>query len=126
MIKNLLVIFVLCGITLQIFNKAFLVIDYQLNTSFITSKFCENKDKPRMHCEGKCHLNKQLKSLDKSENAPVNNVKVSDEILLFASFEQITIKPISQLHTSSTFYREGKAFGRSHAIFHPPQDIFFV
>ena len=42
-------------------------IEYQLNKKYIAEVLCVNKDKPEMHCNGKCHLKKQLK---KANNLP--------------------------------------------------------
>ena len=36
-------------------------IEYELNKKYIAEVLCVNKDKPEMHCNGKCHLKKQLK-----------------------------------------------------------------
>lgn len=33
---------------------------YELNIDYITEKFCENKAKPQLQCNGKCHLAKEL------------------------------------------------------------------
>ncbi len=42
-------------------------IEYELNKKYIAEVLCENKDKPEMHCNGKCHLKKQIK---KANSAP--------------------------------------------------------
>lgn len=36
---------------------------YELNIDYIIKNYCVNKDKPEMHCNGKCYLNKQLNKL---------------------------------------------------------------
>lgn len=38
-------------------NHLFPYIDYVINKTEIIDKFCENKDKPMLQCDGKCHLN---------------------------------------------------------------------
>ena len=48
--------------------KVFLVLDWKINQDLITEKYCENKDKPMMHCNGKCYLAKQLEKLEQQEN----------------------------------------------------------
>jgi len=40
--------------------KAGLFINYQINKAEITRKYCENKAKPMLNCNGKCYLAKQL------------------------------------------------------------------
>jgi hypothetical protein len=44
--------------------KTIIVVSYLKNKDYISTVLCENKNKPQMHCEGKCHLKKQL---DKEE-----------------------------------------------------------
>jgi hypothetical protein len=36
------------------------VVDYVVNYDYIVNVLCENKDKPEMQCNGKCHLSKEL------------------------------------------------------------------
>lgn len=37
---------------------------FQLNIDEIIEKYCVNKDKPQLECNGKCHLTKQLAQYD--------------------------------------------------------------
>ncbi len=37
---------------------------YQWNKSEITKLFCINKDKPRLKCDGKCHLQTTLRTVE--------------------------------------------------------------
>jgi hypothetical protein len=39
-------------------------IHYELNKADITARYCENKNRPELHCNGKCYLAKQLKKAD--------------------------------------------------------------
>lgn len=38
------------------------LLDFVANYQYIKNKLCENKDKPEMHCNGKCYLMKELGS----------------------------------------------------------------
>lgn len=40
---------------------------FQLNRNYISSKLCENRNKPWMHCNGKCYLAKKLKQAEEKE-----------------------------------------------------------
>lgn len=76
--------FMLLGIfMLHSFSKGIIYLDYQLHKDYIASTLCENKDKPEMHCDGQCHLKKQLEEDDEKDQSPVNSVKQVNEILLF-------------------------------------------
>ncbi|MFN8438574.1 MAG: hypothetical protein U0V72_13205 [Cytophagales bacterium] len=48
------------AIVLQMFLKPLLLHDYKLHKTFIANNFCVNKSKPKLKCEGKCHLKKQM------------------------------------------------------------------
>lgn len=46
---------------------------FEVNKEYIIKKYCVNKSAPKLKCNGKCHLSKQLKltsasTLDSSEN----------------------------------------------------------
>ena len=47
------------------------IISYAVNYEYISTELCENKDKPEMACNGKCHLKKELA---KEDNKPNNQV----------------------------------------------------
>jgi len=48
-------------------SKSFVVLNWKINQDYITEKYCENKDKPMMNCDGKCYLSKQLEKLELKE-----------------------------------------------------------
>lgn len=43
----------------QLYNS-FVTAVYQLNYDYYAEELCENKDKPELHCDGKCYFSKQL------------------------------------------------------------------
>ncbi len=53
------------------------VVDYAVNYNYIVNVLCENKDKPEMHCNGKCHLTKELAKEASAENKNPFTGKVS-------------------------------------------------
>ena len=52
----------------------FPVIDYVVNYDYITKTLCVNKAKPKMQCNGKCHLMKELAKAAESEK-PISSDK---------------------------------------------------
>jgi len=50
-------------------GRLLLVGNYLANKELISQKYCENKTRPELHCEGECHLKKQLQKEEKSESA---------------------------------------------------------
>ncbi|MVM38664.1 hypothetical protein GO730_15800 [Spirosoma sp. HMF3257] len=41
---------------------------YHANKDYIARVLCENRDKPQLHCDGKCYLAKQLKAQQERQN----------------------------------------------------------
>ena len=81
--RAILTSLLLLGIFLQTFSDLILVVHYEINKSYITQHFCVNRDKPYMHCNGKCHLKKQLEENHKKEPNPFNNAHHRHDLQLF-------------------------------------------
>jgi hypothetical protein len=54
-------------IFLQISIKPITYFNWKINQELITQKYCVNKDKPMLHCVGKCYLMKKMNQLDLEE-----------------------------------------------------------
>lgn len=80
---RLLAFFLAALVLLQTLGQEVLVVDYQLNKARITELYCVNKTRPQLHCNGKCHLAKQLRKADGAEKkAPAGTLaKVKFEVL---------------------------------------------
>lgn len=61
MLRKSFAIFFLCVYSLVLIKPLFPFIDYAINKEYITKNLCENRKKPKLNCNGKCHLMKQLK-----------------------------------------------------------------
>lgn len=61
------------GLVVVIFSqnifKTIVVLDWKINQALITEKYCENKARPMLQCDGKCYLAKQLSKLDAEEQS---------------------------------------------------------
>jgi hypothetical protein len=60
---------------LMIFRPTLPFFEYALRYDYIIEKLCENRDKPQLQCDGKCHLTKQLAieaGDDEQKRAPSN------------------------------------------------------
>ena len=44
-------------------------VHYELNKAEITARYCENKNRPELHCNGQCYLAKQLQKADSALQA---------------------------------------------------------
>ncbi|SNR93637.1 MULTISPECIES: hypothetical protein [Hymenobacter] len=71
-------------VLLQTFSREVVMVDFLLNQAAITARFCVNKARPQLHCNGKCHVAKQLKEQDERGNKAHNLLKESPEMLPIA------------------------------------------
>lgn len=59
MLRALAILWVLL-ISIQSFYQGLIYTYYVLNKDYIVAQLCENKAKPALECDGKCHLRKVL------------------------------------------------------------------
>ena len=94
-LKQIIAVFFIVPFLLQTFSRLLIIADYYVNTSRFAVN-CENKDKPMLHCNGKCQMMKQLNKAEKSEQKnPERKLENRDEVSLFNSHHFYTIKPIT-------------------------------
>ena len=103
-------------------SKLFIVAHYALNKDFIAKNLCENKAKPQMHCNGKCHLKKQLQKEDKKEGSVPVSSKEKFEIQLFSEKQSILNSvTINSKQDASFCYFFNIYNNHLSSVFHPPQ-----
>lgn len=113
---------VILGVLLQSFSSFVIVAHYEWNKKYITAKYCENKAKPKLQCNGSCHLRKQLKAQEKKEQVPASPLKDKTENIQYyqAYSEQldfIQLYSISSIHFN---YLPKKPQEVLLSFFHPP------
>jgi hypothetical protein len=101
--------------------KTIIVVSYYKNKTYISNVLCENKNKPQMHCEGKCHLKKQLDKESKNTTdiaSILKNIEVASPYL----HNNVTIKCISDftLHKHHFIYLLNDYENVLGTPFHPP------
>ncbi len=59
----------LVALVAMTFNKGIMIFNFYANRSEIALKYCVNKNKPMLNCNGNCFLGKLLKKEQQRENA---------------------------------------------------------
>jgi hypothetical protein len=73
------------------------VVEYVVNYDYISQVLCENKAKPQMHCNGKCHLMKELAKASENEkpiSSDKKNASQEFEILFLEEIQSFPIAPV--------------------------------
>jgi hypothetical protein len=80
---------------LQTFSREVLVVDYALNRATITARFCVNKARPALHCNGQCYFAKQLRQQQEREKQLPNPLKEQLEMLPLSVGSLVPPRPLS-------------------------------
>lgn len=99
--------------------------DYVINYEYIATQLCENKEKPELKCNGKCHLAKELAKASEEEKPISQNKKNQTSEIEFLYFNQVTdfnFKTIFKFSRKeiNTFYFNFYKRKHSSSTFHPP------
>lgn len=99
--------------------------DYVVNYDYISKVLCINKEKPKLNCNGKCHLIKELaKASDQNTPSSSNkkNTNSQFEILFFELLKPFQIGFGYKCNTEdlSNCYSNLYAYDSSDSLFHPP------
>lgn len=105
------------------------VVDYVVNYEYITKVLCVNKAKPKMKCNGKCHLMKELAKTSESEAPISSNKKTVSHELEVLFFEEIKSFKITSIYLDknqflNSNYSNLYSYLDSNSVFRPPSFIF--
>ena len=115
--------------------SVFWQVNFYVNQKKIAAKECENKNRPEMHCNGKCYLAKQLKKAeselesqkDKQEGS-FSNLKIIEGVLFIPfTLDDFELKINHDDNKDSYFIYENTYFFQVNSkCFHPPSSIINV
>lgn len=102
--------------------KLGIVGNYLVQYNHYVTVLCENKDKPALECNGKCHLVKELKVANAPIESPILPSVASMEPVFF--MEDLTVRlPFHEVESDSILFHaiSGKPEGFASSIFQPPR-----
>lgn len=119
--RKLIAITLLVGIMANSFSYLIVSTSYHFNKAYISSVLCTNKDKPQLHCDGKCFLDIKLRELEKKNKQEQDQSKRVIETVApqMTSLAFITFE--TEVETSIPHYLSQKTVGKANCIFHPPK-----
>ncbi|MCK8522846.1 hypothetical protein M0D21_14810 [Aquimarina sp. D1M17] len=100
---------------------------YQLNIDYIVEKYCVNKERPSLNCNGKCYLMSQMKAKKQPSKEKTDTIIITEAFIpLFFQDQSIQIKSTNSYAveqdknwTTIPLYLEN--FPKD--IDHPPEDF---
>lgn len=127
MLRKSFAIFFLCVYSLVLLKPLFPFVDYAINKEYIAKNLCENRTKPKLNCNGKCHLMKQLKKAGTETPTDGNTSKGSsnqEENCFHVTSLFVFNAAILTSQSNNYYIRTFKSTLPSNYlkdIFHPPQ-----
>jgi len=120
-LKILATIFLTSVIFVQTFSTYFIKVDFYLNQSYIAKNLCVNREKPMMHCNGKCYLSKKITEQEKKDNSPISKTERMD-IQLFFLPETLLLENTFSIILKRHYIikEENPVSSFSTSTFHPP------
>ena len=119
--RKIVATFLLIGIVINCFNHWLLFSTYSFNKAYIATVLCTNKDKPELHCEGKCFMDIKLKDLEQKNKHDQENLKRMIETIAPTTANLLPLSYEIALLEKVSHFVQKKPIGKTIAIFHPPK-----
>jgi hypothetical protein len=119
-VRYFFVISVFLGLLLQNFSQAVIMMKYKINQAYIASVLCENRDKPDMHCNGKCYLRKTLQQNEQQQQNGTTG-KEKYDVSYIDALQAFDFTPIAPSYLLIVYYQDPELHTPLFSIFHPPQ-----
>jgi len=123
MLKRVAAYFLIVSMLSAHFSRFFIFAGFELNKNYIATKLCENRDKPWMHCNGKCYFMKKLKQAQENDR----NTERQSQRNLFQEAFIAAHSPIkfqsSLLRVIITPYNSGELKQFNGTLFRPPRIV---
>jgi hypothetical protein len=121
MIRQLVAIVLLvCSVSVSLSNFVMLTI-FSYNQNTLAKEFCVNKNKPQLHCNGKCYLLKKLKQAQEKEqqqDQKLQKILLQEAVIMLPfKFNPYRVEEGIQL----VLHSAGKPVTYAYSVFHPPQ-----
>lgn len=113
-------LFISLLLVVESLSLLYVQVDYDINHSYIATVLCVNRDKPMLHCDGKCYLKKELEQKAQNQNENQKEVTAHLMVNLFVEEASAPINyPTVRVPLFVTF-RSYLSPGFLLAIDHPP------
>ena len=67
MLKKVTVMLLIAAMMSANFSRLFVYAGFELNKDYIAKNLCVNRDKPWLHCNGKCYFMKKIRQAEEKE-----------------------------------------------------------
>lgn len=121
--KSLIAYTLIFSVFLISLSNCITILEFELNKNHISKVLCENINKPKLKCDGKCQLQKKLNEGENNgKEKKAYYIDKTDNLVLFQTKNYITLKPFPNIRC---FYSIDNLQSQSyHSIhFRPPKNL---
>ena len=123
--RQIALTFLSLAMVVKSFVVPFICLDYEIRKDFIIKNYCVNKNRPELHCDGKCFLAKKIQTqTEKEEQSALQNfIYKLLEINTFESRNQFDFDNVVEIKDCSVknyLLAEKNTLEFSSSVFHPP------
>ena len=82
-VKTIAAYFIALMVIFQSLSLLYIECEFNLNKTYIAKVLCINRDKPQMHCDGKCFLKKEMNRNADQQSNDQKSINTYSSIVLF-------------------------------------------
>ena len=129
MIKRFILLIFALVILVQSTIQTIIAINWKINQTYLTEKYCINKDQPELKCNGNCYLAKQLKKYESDVTALNDKTSKKQAVIKDTSFDLLCEKVeyglvgydfSNQINNNHFDYKNNYSFLNTSDFFQPP------
>lgn len=94
---------------------------YKVDPAGFIERLCENKDKPELKCNGKCHLKKVTQQTDSEQKVPNELLDIKDIVLYYQLITSLNLNQVFSFKNPELRYLILYEYLRDQNCFHPPK-----
>lgn len=110
----------LCSVSLNL-SGCFVLAGFEMNQDYIAKELCINRNKPQLHCNGRCYLMRKLKQAQDKEQKQEHSfqkIQLQQPVAAISpKFKQFSIPALQITVPLCT----GMPVSQGNSVFHPPQ-----
>jgi hypothetical protein len=120
--KKCIASLLLVSVLLQTLSQAVICVDFYANRDYIAKNLCENRDKPMLHCCGRCQLRKRLHGeAEKNKDNPARKADGLTTPLFHEGIALLSITPPEKILASHIpSFSDRSVIDQPTFCFHPP------
>lgn len=125
MLRQVIAVFILTCVLSANFSRDLVIAGFSLNQKYIAETLCVNRNRPELHCNGRCYLMNKLRQAEEGEKRQAAkelrvNLQTVWNVQSSLYFSPLFVAPAIQLR-GDTHYQYFYSSQYNDTIFRPPK-----